>query len=35
MQGRKYIASEEQAERLLAETDPKGLILATLKEEPI
>jgi len=35
MWGRKYIASEEQAERLLAETNTKGLVLAILKGEPI
>jgi len=33
--GRKYIASEEQVERLLAETNARGLVLATLKGEPI
>jgi hypothetical protein len=35
MWGGKHIASEEQAERLLAETDARGLILATPKGEPI
>ena len=35
MWGGKHIASEEQAERLLAETNTRGLILATLKGEPI
>ena len=30
--GGKYIASEEQVERLLAETKVKGLILAILKK---
>jgi len=33
MWGRKYITSKEQAERFLAETDAKGLVLATLKGE--
>jgi len=32
--GGKHVASEEQAERLLAETDAKGLVLATPKGEP-
>ena len=35
IQGRKYIASEEQAERLLAKTDAKNFILTILKKEPI
>jgi len=35
MWGGKYIASEEQVERLLAETDARGLVLAILKGEPI
>ena len=35
IQGGKYIASEKQAERLLAETDTRGLVLATLKGKPI
>jgi hypothetical protein len=35
MWGGKHIASEEQAERLLAETNTRGLILAILKGEPI
>ena len=35
IQGEKYIASKEQAERLLAETNTKGLVLAILKGEPI
>jgi len=33
--GGKHIASKEQAERLLAETDARGLVLAILKGEPI
>jgi len=33
MWGKKYIASEEQAECFLAETDTKRFILATLKGE--
>jgi len=33
MWGGKYIASEEQAERLLAKTDARGLVLATPKGE--
>jgi len=33
--GGKYVVSEEQAERLLAETDTRGLVLTTLKGEPI
>jgi len=35
MWGGKYIASEEQAERLLAKTDARGFVLAILKGEPI
>ena len=35
IQGEKHIASEEQAECLLAKTDAKDLVFATLKEEPI
>ena len=35
IQGGKNIASEEQAECLLAKTNIRGLILATLKGEPI
>jgi len=35
MWGGKHIASEEQAERLLAETNTRGFVLATLKGEPI
>jgi len=35
MWGGKYIASEEQAERLLAKTNARGLVLAILKGEPI
>jgi len=34
MWGGKHIASEEQAEHLLAKTDAKGLVLATPKGEP-
>ena len=33
--GRKYIASKEQAEHLLAKINTKGFILAILKKEPI
>jgi Endonuclease-reverse transcriptase len=32
--GGKHVASEEQAERLLAETDARGLVLATPRGEP-
>ena len=35
IQGGKYIASKEQAERLLAKTNTRGLILTTLRGEPI
>ena len=35
IQGGKYIASEEQVEHLLAETDAKGLVFVTLRGEPI
>ena len=35
IQDRKYTASKEQAERLLAETNTKGLILTILRGEPI
>ena len=33
--GGKYIANEEQAECLLAETDAKGLVLTIPKKKPI
>jgi len=33
--GGKYIASKKQAERLLAKTDTRELILTILKREPI
>jgi hypothetical protein len=33
--GGKHIASEEQAEHLLAETDARGFVLAIPKREPI
>ena len=35
IQGRKHVASKEQAECLLAETNARGLMLAMLKGEPI
>ena len=35
IQGGKYIASEKQAECLLAKTNAKSLVLTTLKKEPI
>ena len=35
IQGRKYIVSKKQAERLLAKTNAKDFILAILKKEPI
>ena len=35
IQSKKYIASKEQAEYLLAEIDAKGFILTILRGEPI